>query len=459
MKRVVFVALSVAFFVACNSSDNGAAKTEPARHDLIGTNLVYDASVPVNDGKPISITFWTQVDQEEIYRDMIAAYTRIHPNVNVEIVSGSFNDHFNRLQIALQSGIGPDMFHMHNQYSETLIPHMAPYPNDILPLDALEKDFRQVQSHILDGKVYFIDTGLMTSCIYYNRKDWQAAGLAEGDIPKTWTELREVARKLTAYNGSGKILRSGFNPNGIAFALFCAINLQRGQRLFASADDKRPLVATSFSAETLGFIRDLYARDRVADVSFPEFHESFGRGESSMIYAWGWTNNWLRKNYPDLDFGTFPTPTWDKGIPPAYDRNNGESSMGVSAYARKDRQTVAFDMIKFFLANDGYLMRISLEFGVAPSKRSLDGAPALAKDPLMVNFNKILDRTVWPGALPSFYEEILNDKLIDPVIIDGKSVSSALAATQAFLNPMFGTNSFQSRESQYRFSTDFTTVR
>ena len=38
---------------------------------------------------------------------------------------------------------------------------------------------------------------MMTGSVYYNKDMWEAAGLTEADIPKTWDEMREVAKKLT----------------------------------------------------------------------------------------------------------------------------------------------------------------------------------------------------------------------------------------------------------------------
>ncbi|RFT33077.1 hypothetical protein CG400_06070, partial [Bifidobacteriaceae bacterium NR017] len=43
---------------------------------------------------------------------------------------------------------------------------------------------------------------------YYNKKLWKEAGLTEADIPTTWDELREVAKKLTKWNGS-KMVQAG----------------------------------------------------------------------------------------------------------------------------------------------------------------------------------------------------------------------------------------------------------
>lgn len=456
-KSVALLGIASLLFLASCAPRSPAAEAQARRGiardpSLIGDNLTYDPRAPINGRAKISITFWTQVEQEPVFRELIDDYTAIHPNVSVQLLSSGFNDHFNRLKIALGSGIGPDLFHVHNSYVESLLPYMEHYPNTIMPLEELTKDFRQVASHIVFGsKVYFIDTGLMTSCIYYNKAMWKEAGLGEADFPATWADLRKIAKRLTRYDSGGKVRRSGFNPNGMGSSLLLAQGLQQGQRLFAGDAPNRPLLDTAASAAAMAYLRDLYRIDRSADVRLPPSHESFGIGSSAMIYAWGWTNTWLKHNYPDLDFGVFPTPSWTAGTPPAYDRNNGESSMGVNIASPKDRQAVAFDLIKFFLASKKYLVEMSLAFGVAPSKYSLDGEAALKGDPLLGTFAKTLDRTEWPGPLPSFYEEIISSDIVDAVVLDGKDIRSSLAAAEKRLIPLFRQSSFANMERQYRF--------
>jgi multiple sugar transport system substrate-binding protein len=87
----------------------------------------------VAGGRPVSLTFWTQVDQEEIYRKLIDDYTALHPNVRIDLVSSSYQDHFPKLQAALNAGIGPDLFHFHNAFHRELVGFMEPYPEAVFP--------------------------------------------------------------------------------------------------------------------------------------------------------------------------------------------------------------------------------------------------------------------------------------------------------------------------------------
>ncbi|MDK8230734.1 extracellular solute-binding protein, partial [Escherichia coli] len=95
-----------------------------------------------------------------------------------------------------------------------------------------------------------------TGNIYYNKKLWKEAGLTETDIPTTWDELREVAKKLTKWNGS-KMEQAGFNVNGDAYAAINqGLNYQRGELAF-DASGKKPNYDNKVTRENMKFLKDL----------------------------------------------------------------------------------------------------------------------------------------------------------------------------------------------------------
>ncbi len=446
MKNIIFI-LSCFIILFPGCTDKNRTTDSAVILEEIGYKLKYDPNQPVNNGNKISIVFWTQVDFEDVYSELIADYTAIHPNVSIDLVPSAFSDHFNKLKIAVASGIGPDIFHIHNSFTDDLIPHMAPYPSDVLPYEILIEEFRQVPLHITNGDIYFIDTGLMTGCIFYNKKIWQESGLTEMDFPETWEELLLLARSLTVYDENGEIIRSGFNPNGQGFALYTAMNIQKGQRMFSEVDLKSPILNQPASKETIEFLSLFYEIDGVVDVNFPLFHESFGGETSAMIYSWGWTINWLSKYFPDISFGTFPTPVWnDYPLPVLVDRNNGESSMGLNKYISKEKQEVAFDLIKFFLSSDKYLLELNMQFGLVPSKRKLEENQLFIENEYFQAFFSIKDETFWPGIYPDLYESNINEYLIDPVLIDNKSINIAFEELENILLPQMRLSSFISLE-------------
>lgn len=443
--KIIFIIVVISLFTGCFRDNN--EELDRVVDSIIGSALTYDTRIPVNNGEDISIIFWTQVDYEDLYTNLINDYMEVHPNVSVELIPASFKDHFSKLETAMTAGIGPDLFHMHNSYTNILLKHMEPYPNDILSYEALITEFSQTSQHIINGSIYFIDTGFMTSSIFYNKDIWSEAGLTDHDFPNTWEEFKKIADKLTKRDNNGHIMQSGFNPNGQGFELFSAMNLQKGQHMFSPENKKSPILDTEQSRDSLNFIKSFYSDDGVIDINFPLFHVSFGAGSSAMIYSWGWTINWIKKNFPNTNFGTFPTPVWSSyPNPGVVDRNNRESSMAVSRYSSDKRKSVAFDLLKFFLANDTYLMDINIQLGTIPSKKSLEKNIIDSDREIYSSFISIINNTVWPGVYPLEYESDIIHILIDPVIIDKKPVDRTLKELIETLEPKMLQSNFSTME-------------
>lgn len=391
------------------------AKEEKTNLPTFGDNLVYDPNVVVNDGKDITLKFWMTDGMAKYYEKWTDEYTKIHSNVKFEIGKSGWDDYWKKLPLAIQSGTGPDLFHMHNSKTDILLANMEAYPEEIFPIDQMRADFRQVDSHIIDDKLYYIDTGLMTSGIYYNKQMWADAGLTEADIPKTWDDLKVIAKKLTKTDDSGKITVNGFDITGNAGWMLYGLNAQKG--IFSFKEDGKN---TNFNnPETIKlakFIQDLAYEDKVCDPKGAPSNESMGNQRTAMMYCWTWATDYLRSNFPDIDFGFFQLPTFDGKEPLAYDRNNGETSPVVSAKTSPEAQKVAFDFIKYIFANDEAMVDMTIFNGVAPSKYSIDKDPKFAEDPVVKVLLPIIDKTIWTGIMPNIVDEyttrILNDGLL-----------------------------------------------
>src|SRR5699024_6051292 len=128
-----------------------------------------------------------------IFQKFVDAYTAIHTNDEIKIVKQPWEDYWTKLPLSIKDGANPAIFAIHNSYHSNLFPYLEPYDLD---LDALKADYTAVDAHVSDGSVYYIDYGLMSGVIYYNLQRWEDAGLTDADIPQTWDELREVAKKL-----------------------------------------------------------------------------------------------------------------------------------------------------------------------------------------------------------------------------------------------------------------------
>ena len=452
-KRVIVAALAAMMAVTglagCGGSGTGkeeAKKNIEVPTEPFGDTIKYDPSVEINGGKDITVELW-EWGSDELFQEIIDSYTAIHPNVTINLVNNPWEDYWTKLPLALDGENGPAIFNIHNSYHENLINYMAPLE---IPLEDLQADFTGVDAHVIDGEVYYIDYGMMTGSVYYNKDMWEAAGLTEADIPKTWDEMREVAKKLTIKEGD-TIIQAGLNFNDDFHQNYLlGLNYQLGENLFEE-DGVTPKVNSDAMKQVMQMLVDMYEVDGIGSKDFGEKGaDSFGQGQSAMVIQWGHYYNTLQTTWSDINFGVFEIPTFD-GNPYAYNRYNGESTFGVNKNAPEDQQAVAQDFIKYFLANDDAQVAFNLAMSIFPAKKSLADNEKILENPSLKVLAEHIDHYIWPGPMPATMETSLK-KAGQDIFFNGVDIDTALNEAQQNIIKDMKNSDFKSVENLYEYA-------
>ncbi len=445
---MLLAALAVSGLTGCGASgtDNSGKAAVEVPTEPFGDTIKYDPTVEINGGKDITVELW-EWGSDDLFQQAIDGYTAIHPNVTIKLVNNPWEDYWTKLPLALNGESGPAIFNVHNSYHENLINYMAPLE---ISLEDLQADFTGVDAHVIDGEVYYIDYGMMTGTVYYNKEMWANAGLTEADIPKTWDEMREVAKKLTIKEGD-TLIQAGLNFNDDFHANYLlGLNYQLGENLFQE-DGKTPNVNSDAMKQVMQMLVDLYEVDGVGSKDFGEKGaDSFGQGQSAMVIQWGHYYNTLKTTWTDIDFGVFEIPTFD-GEPYAYNRYNGESTFGVNKNAPADQQAVAQDFIKYFLANDEIQIAFNLAMSTFPAKKSLADNEQVLQNPSLAVLAEHIDRYIWPGPMPSTMETSLK-KAGQDIFYNGVDIDTALKEAQENIIRDMQSSTFTSVESLYKYA-------
>lgn len=446
----ILAALALMGLSACGSSDQqskGVTDTKADKGlDVLGDAVQYDPNHLVNEGKPITLQYYTWMPDTDGAVDALNEYTKIHPNVTFDIVNVAWADYFTKLPMLLKGKNGPAIFSIHNSYDKVLKPYLAAYDIDVADL---EKDYVGVSAHVDGGKVYYIDAAINTGNNYYNKTLWAEAGLTDEDIPTTWDEFRDVAIKLTKRDGD-TLTQCGYNMNGDAgySSLFEGLNYQKGKLLF---DEKGTDVnfANQTTEENLQWLSDLYAKDKVCSVDFGiDGDKSFGNGQTAMVYRWGYFEGDLTTKYPNIEYGIFPTPTPSDDVPFAYDRYNGESTIGINKNTSQQKQEIAQDIVRFMLADDTYVKTVSKNMNSFPAKNSLNNDSELKQMAIFDLVKPRVDRLIWPGPMPATIENTA--KVVQQNIFNnGMSISDAVIDGQEKMASDLKKSNFKSVEAQY----------
>ena len=257
--------------------------------------------------------------------------------------------------------------------------------------------------------------------------------------------------EIELFTDGSKMTQAGFNFNGDAYsAIYQGLNYQKGELLF-SEDGKKANYNNDVTKENMQFLKDLYDKYKVGSVDFGnDYTQSFGNGQSAMIYAWGHMEGTLKEKYPDIDYGVFATPTFSEDTPFAYDRYNGESTPGVNKNQSKEQQAVAQDFIKYLLANDDYIREAVSELNSFPAKTSLQNDKDILSKPVMAAIQPRVDRLIWPGPAPSTVESS-GTTAFQNVFQNGMSIDKALKEAQNQMDTDMKSSDFTSMESKYAY--------
>lgn len=454
-KRILAVALCAVMMLsvtACsdkgdaNTNKDGAKDTNADKGlPIIGDSVKFDPNKLVNNGEPIEIEFW-EWGSTPLFEKITTAYTEMYPNVSIKLVENPWADYWTKLPLALKSDSGPAIFNIHNSYHDNIIGNLTPYTIETAELEA---DFTGVPAHVIDDKIYYIDYGIMTGSIYYNTDMWTAAGLTDADIPKTWEQFREVAKKLTIKSGT-EFTQAGFNFNDSFRNFLIGLNYQWDENMFNA--DGTSNFNNPKTVEITQMFYDMYEVDQVGSPNFGNSsNESFGQGLSAMVPAWGNFKNDLANNYPDIKYSVFEIPTPTTEVPYAYNRYNGESTFGVNNKASAGAQEVAQDLIRFFLANDSLQTEFNLAMATFPAKISLADSPEILANPTMSVLADTIDRYIWPGSVPATVEN--NSKIaVENIFNNGMDIEEALQQAEDTINEELKTTNFVAVENLYKYA-------
>lgn len=446
LKKMVAVlmagAMAFGMTGAVSVSAAEAAFTEP-----FGGAVQYDPAQEVNNGEDIELEFWTW-DYVDMFQGLIDQYQSIHPNVTITIKETPWEDYWTKLPLAINSKDTPALFAFHNNFHDNLIDFMAPYD---IPVEDLQEDFLGIDAHLIDGQVRYMDLAMMTANLYYNKDLWEAAGLTDEDLPSTWDEMKEVAKKLTVKDGD-QIVQAGFDYNKMFGQIGLGLSYQLGQNIFN--EDGTVTLNNDAMKQVTNYFVDLYGEDAVGSEDFGlSCKETFGQGQSAMTIMWGYYYNNLMNDYPDINFGVLETPTFseNKDEVYAFNRYNGESSFGISNTASEEQQAVAQDFVKFTLANDDFLTTYSVQANCFPTKISLSDRPEIKEHPVLAALEPNIDKYVWPGTMPATVETNVQIAIED-VLYNGVSVEDALITAEETINNDLSGLNFVPVENMYKYA-------
>ncbi|MBP7768360.1 extracellular solute-binding protein [Candidatus Woesebacteria bacterium] len=400
-----------------------------------GSVSLTNTSKPAASGKPsgsgststttkkITIEYWGLWEASDVMASVIADYERANPGVSIKYTKQSHRDYRTRLDTALGSDNGPDIFRFHASWVPMLRQELAPLPSSVMSSSEFQNTFYQVAVTQLQSNGQIVGIPLMYDglALFYNTDIFKTAVL---EPPKTWPELRTTASKLTLKEGN-TLKRAGI-AIGNATTVEHFSDILELLMLQNGADLTKP--SSPEVRDALLFYTNFIKTDGVWDETLPSSTIAFARGDAAMMFAPSWRAHEVKATNPDLKFAVAPLPQlsdkriavasyWAEGV-------NSKSKNKEEAWKFIKYLSSAEVEKKLFAAQAG-----TRSFGELYSRKDL--ADSLAGDPVTSAFVQDAPYAqAW--YLNSFTHDAgLNDQLIQyykdavTAILSGTTVEEA----------------------------------
>lgn len=166
---------------------------------IIISSCILPHSVLAEETEPVTLTFWSWLPTIDQSEEIIAEFEKQNPNIKVNYVRTELEDYTEKLQVALASGNGPDLFGL---TTGAMAEEYLPYAEDMNDLGAdywdewkevIQEDAVE-QCTVSDGTVVGMPLLIagMTELLY-NKTLMEECGISK--IPETYKELKSAAKK------------------------------------------------------------------------------------------------------------------------------------------------------------------------------------------------------------------------------------------------------------------------
>ncbi len=339
-----------------------APATQPPPTQPPATEVPTVVPTPALSGT-VRVGSWDSADALAPFNDSIKSFEAAYPGVKVQLedVPQNYGD---KLLAEFASGTAPDVFQVGDGdvarfaaqgVFEPLDPYIAGTKGST-PLDT--SVFIQAVADIgkVGGTTYLLTKDSSPLVLYYNKKLFDAAGVAYPTDKWTWTDLLTAAQKLTITT-SGKITQWGIQlPDGWGDPTWVRgilpIIYQNGGDII-SPDGKKVsgYLDSAATIQAIQWYADLFTKEKVAptkaDVAAVQGADLFQTGKVAML----WTGVWPLAGYikdTTMSFGTTQLPAGPSGT-----RANSICWAGFALYSKGQNKDAAWAFLRWMGADKG----------------------------------------------------------------------------------------------------------
>ena len=358
---------------------------------LINTGAVCKGSQEVAQMqfKNITLNFWGVFDEEEYYKDIIANYRLIHPNISVNYRKFRYDEYEAELLDALAEDRGPDIFLVHNTWMKKYLSKFVACPDKLtlaykIVQGSIKKEtfieYRSTsgitQNDIINnfvdqvvvdsiwdtgtgGKVYGVPFALDNLVLFYNKDILNNSGIPEP--ARTWSEFQDHVKNIVRLDSEGEIILAGGSigtSNNVERSsdILSLLMMQNGTVMREENEimfNKKPtelkervfppaLEALRFYTDFANYSKEVYTWNE----NMPSSLDTFVAGKSGYFFGYAYHLPIIKAKAPKLHFSVAKVPQI------AGNKEVNFANYFLSGVSTKsENQVAAWDFLKYATMN------------------------------------------------------------------------------------------------------------
>lgn len=325
-----------------------------------------ECPLPVEEGAAITFSGWGDETEQQIYRDSIERFRAVCPqvSVNYEPIPADFQT---KLKAAMAGGTAPDVFYVDDQLMTAFAPS-----GQLLALDPYMQqagvsrdDFIPALMTIFtyEDQTYALPKDWGTLGLVYLPDAFTQAGIDEPTDDWTWEDLRSAAQAIaenTEYAGFCQ------NADWARFAPFVFSN----GGAYTNDDFTQATVDTPQVREMAEFVLAMKEEGslvQASDVGASWCGEAIGKELVGMTLEGGWMVNFMRQDYPDVN--------WNAVLIPAGPVTRADviftNGIGVNAATQYPNAAAAFTIYVTGRENQAEIVKTGFAYSTHPDQADL----------------------------------------------------------------------------------------
>ncbi|RMF05658.1 MAG: sugar ABC transporter substrate-binding protein, partial [Chloroflexi bacterium] len=385
MRPVVVFLLALWLLAGCNPSISGGQQTtEGSTGSLPPRN-------PNISQEPITLEVWLDLDftrNNTLFEEMVDDFEEMYPQIEVQIFSFVRESMPQKVKLAVNSGIPPDVVQGHvyamagQQLAEPLDTQWAEWAktNPEVTAQFLPSALSET---IWQGQHYGVPLDVYTLVLLYNRAHFDEAGLEYPGGDYDIGYLTQAAQSLTdpAKN------RHGFGVTTDPWYVYAWITGAGGDVLVNNPDSGFAFTLDSeTNTDALRFVTNLVAqgvgpRPSTRPRDYEDVRAGFLNGQISMYFGESQDIHLIQSSNPNFPLGVAELPKT-----PA--RDSGASVLGSSGLFiphGAQHKDAAFEFMKW-ATSDRYAVPMARRLGRYPAKTWLQTSPEFTENLTLIPF-------------------------------------------------------------------------